>query len=85
MKTHLQNVGDIFAEPRVLFTRLTLAPRWGIAYLLVCLFSIFVAWGRVPYEEQLLSQSGQATNIVGLRIGLVITHATIICFREKSP
>lgn len=79
MKTHLQNVGDIFAEPRALFTRLTLAPHWGIAYLLVCLISIFVAWGRVPYEEQLLSQSGQSTNIVGLRIGLVITHATIKC------
>lgn len=79
MKTHWQNIGDIFAEPSLLFTRLTLAPCWGIAYLLVCLLSIFVACGRVPYEEQLLSQSGQPIDIVGFRIGLVITHTIIKC------
>lgn len=79
MKTSLQNIGDIFAEPRVLFTRLTLDPRWGAAYILICLTSIFVAWARAPYEIQLLSQSGQSVNMIGFRIGLIITHAIMKC------
>jgi len=81
VKTSLQNILDIFAEPSAAFARLTAVekPLWGTAYLLLCLAFLFVAWGRAPYEEHILSQSGQPTDVAGFQIGLIIVLGGMRC------
>ena len=79
MRLYLQNIGDLFAEPSALFTRLKSVPRWGLAFSLVCLTSLLITWGRTPFEEQLIRQSGQTASSLIIRTGLIVTQTTMRC------
>lgn len=79
MKASFQNIGDIFAEPSALFTRLKSVPRWSLAFGLICLASLFITWGRTPFEEQLIRQSGETASSLISQTGLIVTQTTMRC------
>lgn len=56
MKESLQNIGDLIAEPSAAFARLKSEPRWGMAFVVFCVFTIALTWAVVPYTAQLMSE-----------------------------
>ena len=56
MKNSWQNIVDILAEPSAAFTRLKSEPKWLLAMVIFCLFSVGIAWGMFPFTEQLIRQ-----------------------------
>ena len=56
MKNSLQNIVDILAEPRAAFVRLKSEPKWGLAIVILCLFSVGIAWAMFPFTTQMMSQ-----------------------------
>ena len=56
MKNSLQNLADILAEPSAAFARLKSEPRWLLAMLIFCLFSVGIAWVTLPFIEQIMDQ-----------------------------
>lgn len=79
MKTSLQNIGDLFAEPSALFTRLKSEPRCLLVFVLICLTFLFIGWGRLPFEEQLVAQSGIPIDTAGIRTGVAVIFAIMGC------
>lgn len=55
MKESLQNIGELIAEPSGTFTRLKSQPRWGIAFLIFYVVSVFMVWAILPYSEVLMT------------------------------
>ncbi len=56
MKDSLQNIADILAEPSAAFTRLKSEPKWLLAMVIFCLFSIGIAWAMFPFTAQMMDQ-----------------------------
>ena len=56
MKASLQNIVDILAEPSAAFTRLKSEPKWLLAMVIFCLFSVGIAWVTLPFIEQIMGQ-----------------------------
>ncbi len=56
MKGSWQNIADIFAEPGAAFTHLKSEPKWVLAIVIFCLFSIGIAWAMFPFIEQIMYQ-----------------------------
>lgn len=56
MKDNLQNIVDILAEPSAAFIRLKSEPRWLLAMVIFCLFSVGIAWVTLPFIEQMIDQ-----------------------------
>ena len=56
MKDSLQNIADILAEPSAAFTRLKAEPKWLLAMVIFCLFSVGIAWVTLPFIEQIMDQ-----------------------------
>ncbi len=56
MKDSLQNIADILAEPSAAFTRLKSDPKWLLAMVIFCLFSIGIAWAMFPFTAQMMDQ-----------------------------
>ncbi len=56
MKDSLQNIVDILAEPSAAFTRLKSEPKWGLAIVIFCLFSVGIAWAMFPFTAQMMDQ-----------------------------
>lgn len=56
MKDSLQNIADILAEPSAAFTRLKSEPKWGLAIVIFCLFSVGIAWTMFPFTAQMMDQ-----------------------------
>lgn len=56
MKDSLQNIADILAEPSAAFTRLKSEPKWGLAIVIFCLFSVGIAWAMFPFTAQMMDQ-----------------------------
>ena len=56
MKDSLQNLADILAEPSAAFTRLKSEPKWLLAMVIFCLFSVGIAWVTLPFIEQIMDQ-----------------------------
>ena len=54
MKDSLQNLADILAEPSAAFTRLKSEPKWLLAMVIFCLFSVGIAWVTLPFIEQIM-------------------------------
>ena len=57
MKASLQNIADILAEPSAAFTRLKSEPKWLLAMVIFCLFSVGIAWAMLPFTEQIMYQA----------------------------
>ena len=57
MKDSLQNIVDILAEPSAAFARLKSEPKWLLAMVIFCLFSIGIAWAMFPFTEQIMHQT----------------------------
>lgn len=57
MKTSLQNIRDIFMNPKASFVRLKDEPKWLLAFGLCCLGFILVEWITDPFEIHILSDS----------------------------
>ena len=56
MKDSLQNIADILAEPSAAFTRLKSEPKWLLAMVIFCLFSVGIAWVTFPFTAQIMVQ-----------------------------
>ena len=56
MKDSWQNIADILAEPSAAFTRLKSEPKWLLAMVIFCLFSVGIAWVTLPFIEQMIDQ-----------------------------
>ncbi|RKU12758.1 hypothetical protein C6502_05275 [Candidatus Poribacteria bacterium] len=56
MKDSLQNIADILAEPSAAFARLKAEPKWLLAMVIFCLFSVGIAWVTLPFIEQIMDQ-----------------------------
>ena len=56
MKDSLQNIVDILAEPSAAFARLKSEPKWLLAMVIFCLFSVGIAWVTLPFIEQIMDQ-----------------------------
>ena len=56
MKDSLQNITDILAEPSAAFIRLKSEPKWLLALIIFCLFSVGIAWVTLPFIEQIMDQ-----------------------------
>ena len=57
MKDSLQNIVDILAEPSTAFARLKSEPKWGLAIVIVCLFTAGIAWAMFPFTAQIMVQT----------------------------
>ena len=56
MKASLQNIADILAEPSAAFTRLKSEPKWLLAMVIFCLFSVGIALAMFPFTAQMMDQ-----------------------------
>ena len=56
MKDSLQNIADILAEPSAAFVRIKSEPKWLLAMVIFCLFSVGIAWVTLPFIEQMIDQ-----------------------------
>lgn len=56
MKESLQNIGNLIAEPSATFSQLKSEPRWGIAFVILYLITVLVAWAILPYSDTLLAE-----------------------------
>ena len=56
MKDSLQNIADILAEPSAAFARLKSEPKWLLAIVIFCLFSVGIAWAMFPFTAQMMDQ-----------------------------
>ena len=56
MKDSLQNIVDILAEPSAAFVRLKSEPKWLLAMVIFCLFSVGIAWAMFPFTAQMMHQ-----------------------------
>ena len=56
MKDSLQNIADILAEPSAAFARLKSEPKWLLAMVIFCLFSVGLAWVTFSFMEQIMHQ-----------------------------
>ena len=54
MKQSLRNIGNIIVEPSTAFSELKAQPKWGIAFVVFYLVSIFIGWALMPYSEILI-------------------------------
>ena len=57
MKDSLQNIADILAEPSAAFARIKSEPKWLLAMVIFCLFSVGIAWVTLPFIEQMIDQT----------------------------
>ena len=64
MKNSLQNIADILAEPSAAFTRLKSEPKWLLAMVIFCLFSIGIAWAMFSFIEQIMHQKMTETEML---------------------
>lgn len=56
MKNSWQNIADILAEPSAAFARLKSEPKWLLAMVIFCLFSVGIAWAMFPFTAQMMVQ-----------------------------
>lgn len=70
-----ENVAYLITTPSVLFARLKLEPRYGLALTLLFLVSAFLSWGTAPFEEYLIVKSMSPGSEVGpIIIGVLIVN-----------
>ena len=63
MNESLQNIGNIIAEPSAAFSSLKSKPRAFIAYIVLYLLFVFIAWATMPYSDVLTSAQFNASDM----------------------
>ena len=77
MKDSLQNIVDILAEPSAAFARLKSEPKWILAMVIFCLFSIGIAWAMFPFTAQMMDQKMMEEGVPSEQIEIAKTVARI--------
>ena len=77
MKESWQNIADILAEPSAAFTRLKSEPKWGLAIVIFCLFSVGIASVMFPFTEQMIHQKMTEEGVPSEQMDISITVARI--------
>ena len=77
MKDSLQNIVDILAEPSAAFARLKSEPKWLLAMVIFCLFSIGIAWAMFPFTAQMMDQKMMEEGVPSEQIEIAKTVARI--------
>ena len=77
MKESWQNIADILAEPSAAFTRLKSEPKWGLAIVIFCLFSVGIAGIMFPFTEQMIHQKMAEEGVPSEQMEISITVARI--------
>ena len=77
MKESWQNIADILAEPSAAFTRLKSEPKWLLAMIIFCLFSIGIAWAMFPFTAQMMDQKMMEEGVPAEQIEIAKTVARI--------
>ena len=72
MENSLQNIADILAEPSAAFARLKSEPKWLLAMVIFCLFSIGIAWAMFSFTEQIMHQKMTETEMSSDQIEIAI-------------
>ena len=72
MKNSLQNIIDILAEPSAAFARLKSEPKWLLAMVIFCLFSIGIAFAMLSFTEQIMHQTMPETEMSADQIEIAI-------------
>ena len=78
MTESLQNIGDLIAEPSAAFARLKAEPRWGMAFIVFCVFTITLTWAVAPYTAQLMSEQMTQTDLSAEQVAAAQTVHQII-------
>ena len=78
MKDSLQNIADILAEPSAAFVRLKSEPKWLLAMVIFCLFSVGIAWTMFPFTAQMMNQKMMEEGVLSEQIEIAITVAQIV-------
>ena len=82
MRESWQNIRDLIAEPSALFTRLKSEPKWGIAFVLLFLGSVGLAFALAPVTEHFIevnaAESRESISKEGRKILLIAPGR---CFR----
>lgn len=63
MNESFQNIGDLIAEPSATFARLKSEARWGVAFVVFCVFAIALTWAVAPYTAHLMSEQLAQTDL----------------------
>jgi DNA-binding XRE family transcriptional regulator len=77
MKDSLQNIVDILAEPSAAFARLKSEPKWLLAMVIFCLFSIGIAFAMFSFTEQIMHQTMTEAGMSSEQIEISIKIARI--------
>ena len=77
MKDSLQNIVDILAEPSAAFARLKSEPKWLLAMVIFCLFSVGIAWAMFPFTAQMMDQKMMEEGVPSEQIEIAKTVARI--------
>ena len=77
MKDSLQNIVDILAEPSAAFARLKSEPKWLLAMVIFCLFSVGIAWAMFPFTAQMMGQKMMEEGVPSEQIEIAKTVARI--------
>lgn len=77
MKDSWQNIADILAEPSAAFARLKSEPKWGLAIVIFCLFSVGIASVMFPFTEQMIHQKMAEEGVPSEQMDISITVARI--------
>ena len=77
MKDSWQNIADILAEPSAAFARLKSEPKWVLAIVICCLFSVGIAWAIVPFIEPIMHEKMTEEGVPSDQIEVTITITRI--------
>ena len=77
MKDSLQNIVDILAEPSAAFARLKSEPKWLLAMVIFCLFSVGIAWAMFPFTAQMMDQKMMEEGVLSEQIEIAKKVARI--------
>jgi len=78
MKESWQNLIDLVGNPSVTFERLKSNPKWILAFVVFCLFSIILGWTHAPYTLKLLYQQNANQDEFDNTISLISVIASAL-------
>lgn len=80
MNESWQNLIDLVVKPSATFERLRYNPKWLLAFVIFCLFSVVLGWTHAPYSQKVLYQQASyqdgSSNSISL-VSLIITALVI--------
>ena len=87
MKDSLQNIADILAEPSAAFARLKSEPKWLLAIVIFCLFSVGIAWVTLPFIEQIMDQQlmEEGAPSEAIEIGKIVAKVFVFIGSLAAP